>query len=84
MNSPAVKAFVLRYLGRRDGAPATEDLIAMAIEAAFADDLTLSEALTVLKNMEAEKLVDVVTHPVLKSRSYTLTTAGQHAANSLR
>jgi hypothetical protein len=84
MSTPNQKAFVLRTLRLREGNPATEELLLLALAGAFPGDLTRSEAGALLNNMEAEDLVAGATHAVLQSKTFTLTTKGQHAANQMR
>jgi hypothetical protein len=84
MNTPHQKAFVLRTLRLREGQPATEEFLLIAIADVFAGEITRTEALALLNGMEAEDLVASATHPVLRTKTFTLTTNGQHAANQLR
>lgn len=84
MNTRKVQAFVLRYLRPRDGTPATEELLLMSIAGVFGEELTETEAKAVLSDMVTADLLSAATHPILRERSYTLTTSGQHAANQLR
>jgi hypothetical protein len=84
MSTPHQKAFVLRTLRMRDGQPATEEFLLLALADVFTGELTRAEAVALLDNMQAEDLINAATHPLLKSRTFTLTTKGQHAANQLR
>lgn len=84
MNTGEIKSFVLRQMRLRDGNPLTEQRLILSIGATFGEDLSQSQAQAVLLNMETEGLLSAVVDPILKTRSYTLTTHGQHAANKLK
>lgn len=80
---PIIKAFILRALRRRDGEPATEQLIVSVVIATFPRDITESEVTALLSDMTADGDLVAATHPVLQTRSYALSTAGNLAAQQL-
>jgi hypothetical protein len=78
-----IEGMVLRGLRQRDGVEAREELLLSIIVGTCGPDVTRADAKQLLSDMADKDLLALDVHPVLKTRSYTLTNAGRHAAKTV-